>query len=106
MDEALEVVDGSSSEEDRYNSEEIPMQTPANRSKRAHGSSQSEGERQGLGEKASSKLRSKKKKRVARPLISDSDENEERNGADMDSTVKQPQSNDEMILNELKKTNQ
>lgn len=115
LDEALEVI-AATSEGDE--SEEIPiLPPPVVRRSRKRGhiefSSGAGGEQENRsGEKVvkttSSKLPSKKKKgkRVTRPLSSDSEETDheqlqEGNGA----VDKQPQTRDEIILNELKKTN-
>lgn len=115
LDEAVEAVGGSSdsasaSDHEGDYSDEIPvLHTPVVRPRKRRHTEEN-------GSQENSKLRSKKKsKRVTRALNSDSEEsdhetekgeqeiNSDCNDMSMD---KQPQTRSEMILNELKKTNQ
>jgi hypothetical protein len=112
LDEALEVIDGSSNsseeevsaeEEDAYNSEEIPVQTPVR--KRGHGSVSSSGvQAHASGQKNFSRPRPRKKKRLA-PLSSDSDTPTAAASQENEDSTDQPLTKDELILSEIKKSN-
>lgn len=114
--EAIEAIGTSSSEgedcsgEEDCSSEEVPVQNRVGKRSRKRGntfSSEEEQETQGsrVKKKASfSKHRSKtknKNKRVTRPLSSEREQSEQ-----SDREGQRPQTRDEMILAELKKTNQ